>query len=557
MSTTPPPAEAPGPLRPREWAILAAITLIGALLRLDQIGAQLVADDEWHSLHAVRDHSLGWILTHFGANDHCIPLTALDWILSRTVGLSETGMRLVPLAAGIGAVPILALLLRRHLGTRSSLVFALLLAISPLEVFYSRFARPYEVVFLLALVAVLAFERWWSGGARVWGWIYVGCAALGVWFHLVVAPFVLAPVAWGLLPPAARRGRRERAEVAQLGVLACFGMVLLVGPPFLGDSRSLEERSFGRAKDWPDPQLCFQLFSGTFRPLCDFVFALALLMGAIVLRHGARTLAPWLVTACLAQLALPLLARPAVLEEAPVLVRYVLPAHGLVLVCAALGLARIDHLARKEFPRLPRELTALILCGLGYAFGPLPWIHRAPNNWTSHQMYQANYARSFPSAFARTTMGKTTIPPIYADLAAEARAGEVLLEAPWFQASPCVPYPFYQRVHRLPYLAGFVTPEGQPSPEAELPPHDARFRFANFAFVGDLDDLRARHVRFVLFHRDRPISLADDTHVELRHVEGWIARYKQQVGAPRYEDATLSVFDLAPEPARRTDAAER
>ena len=548
MSTRPPTSEAPRLLRPREWAILAGITLLAAWLRLDQIGAQLVADDEWHSLHAVRDQTLGWILTHFGANDYCVPLTAFEWILSRTIGLSELGMRALPLAAGIAAVPVLALLLVRHVGPRSSLLFALLLAISPLEVFYSRQARPYEIVFVLPLVAVLAFERWWSGAGRRWGWLYLGCAVLSVWFHLVVAPFVLAPVGWALLPAVARRGRREQSEVAQLGVLAVFGIVLVIGPPFLGDSGSLGGRAFGRAKDLPDALQCFELLAGSFRPLCDFVFGLALLMGLLVLRHGVRSLAPWLVVSSLVQFALPLFARPAVLEDATVLVRYVLPVHGLVLLCAALGLARIDHLVRKELPRLPREVTALCLVALGYAFGPLPWIHRHPNNWTNHQMYQANYSRSFPSAYARATLGKTSVPPIYADLAEEARPGQKLLEVPWFQASTCMGYPYYQRVHGLSYLAGFVTPESEPLPEGELRAHDPRFRFANFAHVAGLDELRARGVRFVLFHRERPLSLIDEGHADLRHVEGWIARYQELVGKPRYEDAGLCVFDLATQP---------
>jgi hypothetical protein len=527
----------------RLWLVLLLVaTALGIWLRLDQFGAQVVADDEWHSLHAVRDQTLGWILTHFGVNDHCIPLTALDWILANTLGLSETGMRILPLAAGCLAIPLLALLLRREVGARASLLCALLLAISPIEISYSRSARPYEVVFLLAFVALLALRRWVLGGSRAWAWTYVAAAALAVWFHLVVAPFVLAPLAWCCWPGVAQV--RGRTEVARLGVLAGFGMLLLVGPPLLCDFDALQRRAFGFATAWPDGEVCFQLLSGTFRPLAVFVFALALLLGFSALRH-LRGIAGWLFCASAAQFLLLLLARPAVLEEAPVLVRYVLPVHGLVLVLAALGLERLDDLACAEFARLPRSLLAPLLVAALYVSGPLPWIHARPNNWTGHLVFQANYARTFPYDFVRSVYGLQLVPPVYGELAREARPGDVLLEAPWFAASQCAPFPIYQRSHHMPFLVGFVTPAGQPLPQGELRAQDARFRFANFVHVSEFAELAARHVRFVVFHRDRPLSLADEQHVDLRQVEPWIERYKQRFGPPRFDDGKLCVFDLA------------
>jgi hypothetical protein len=530
----------------RAWlAGLGLATLFGAALRLDQIRGQLIGDDELHSLQAVRDETLAWILTHFGVADHCIPLTALDWILSRTVGLSETGMRCLPLAAGIGAIPLLALLLRREIGGRASLIFALLLALAPLEVFYSRMARPYEPVFLLCFVALLALRRWSAGGARAWAGVYVASSALAVWFQLVVAPFVLAPLCLCLLPRGAPA--RGRAEIACLCVCLGLGVALLVGPALLADLSTLCQRAFGRAEPWPDGEVCFQLLSGSFRPPCSFVFALALLVGLLELRRrGAFAL--WLLVPGLLQFLLPLLARPAGLGQAIILVRYALPAHGPLLVLAALGLARLDDLARIELPHLPRHVSTLGLAALLYFAGPLPWIHERPNNWTNHLVYQGSYARTFFYLFARGPLGLQGIPPVYARIAREARPGDVLVEAPWFGAAQFVPYPIFQRTHHLPYLVGFVTPAQDKLCWGELRAHDPRFRFANFVHVGELDLLRARHVRFVLLHRKRPPVLNDDWHVDLRHVETWIARYKELVGAPYFEDAELCVFDLAPPP---------
>jgi hypothetical protein len=528
----------------RLWLVLLGVaTLLAAALRLDQFAGQVIADDEWHALNALRDHTLGWILTHFGTNDHCIPLTAFDWLLAHTLGLSEVGMRLLPLAAGIGAVPLLAWLLRREIGARASLLFALLLAISPLEVSHSRNARPYELVFLLSCVALLALRRWAQGGGRRWSVLYVVCAALSVWLHLVVLPFVVAPLAYCLWPGVAPA--RERSEVLRLGVLAGFGMALLVGPPLLGDLATLQQRSLGQAKHWPSGELCFQLLSGCYQPLAAFVFALALLFGFFALRK-LRGFAGWLLVAGAAQLLLPLLARPAVLEEPPVLVRYVLPAHALLLVLAALGFERLDDLACVEFRRLPRNLLAVLLVAGLYVAGPLPWIHTRPNNWTNHLVFQANYTRSFAYDFWHNVFGQQALPTIYSELAREARPGEVLLEAPWYASSQCSALPLFQRLHRMPVLVGFVTPATEKLPLCELRPGDERFRFANSVHVSQFETLRARHVRFVVFLRQRPLSLDDEVHVELRHVEPWIALYRQRFGKPRFEDAQMCVFDLAP-----------
>ena len=542
----------PGPTPPagpqaapsRLWLVLLALaTLLGIWLRIDQFGAQLVADDEWHSLHAVRDQTLGWILTHFGINDHCIPLTALDWILANTIGLSENGMRCLPFAAGVLAVPLLAWLLRPEIGARASLFFALLLALSPIEISYSRSARPYELVFLLALLAVLALRRWSAGGGRGFAALYVACAALSIWLHLVVAPFVLAPLAWSFF--VAPAGARPRAAIVRLALLTAAATALLVGPAFVCDLESLRQRAFGHAKAWPDAEICFQLFAGSCRPLAVFVFGLALLFGFFALRER-RGFAGWLFSASVLQFLLPLFARPAVLEEPPVLVRYVLPVHGVLLVLAALGLERLDDLACREFRRLPRSLLAPALVLLLQQSSPLPWIHARPNNWTNHLLYQANYAATFPYNFARSVYGLQNVPPVYATLVREARAGDVLVEAPWYAASHTSPYALFQRTHHLPFLAGFVTDAAAPLPQGELRPGDLRFRFANFVHVGQFEELAARHVRFVAFHRDRPRLQFDEHFVDPAAVEPWIARYRERFGAPLFEDASLVVFDLAP-----------
>lgn len=48
---------------------------VGMALRLYQLPAQIIADDEFHALNTAIRHSYRFILTHFGEADHSIPVS--------------------------------------------------------------------------------------------------------------------------------------------------------------------------------------------------------------------------------------------------------------------------------------------------------------------------------------------------------------------------------------------------------------------------------------------------------------------------------------------------
>lgn len=66
--------------------------------------------------------------------------------------LDELGVRLLPALFGVLAVPALYLVGRRLVGTRAALFGALLLAVNPLHVHQSQYARYWSLVFLLSSV---------------------------------------------------------------------------------------------------------------------------------------------------------------------------------------------------------------------------------------------------------------------------------------------------------------------------------------------------------------------------------------------------------------------
>src|SRR5207249_1844313 len=172
-----------------ELGLLGAV-VVGAAIRLDQIREQIVLDDEWHALHAILRFGYGRILTHFGWTDVCIPLAVFDKVVADTVGLSEMWMRLPVLLAGIVSLLVLPLMLRRWVGRAAGTSLAWLLAVSPLHVFFSRFARPYAISLLLVMGGGLALARWWEDGRPQWKTVGIAGFVLGPYFHLSVLPAV-------------------------------------------------------------------------------------------------------------------------------------------------------------------------------------------------------------------------------------------------------------------------------------------------------------------------------------------------------------------------------
>jgi len=137
-----------------------ALFIIGLALRGYQLDTQILWDDEWHSIFNVRDYSFWDNATHFRESDNCIPLTLFHQIFKETTGLNEFGLRLLPFLAGLLTIFFCYWAVKRILDKKTSLIFTALVIISPLLVYFSRYARPYSIAALLSFIAVLAFYEW-------------------------------------------------------------------------------------------------------------------------------------------------------------------------------------------------------------------------------------------------------------------------------------------------------------------------------------------------------------------------------------------------------------
>jgi hypothetical protein len=570
------PAESWGGMH---WLLLALAAAIGAYLRFFEIRAQIIADDEWHSLHVIPSRDYGYILTHLAACDYCMPMTFYDKLVSDTIGLTEMRMRAPMLAAGIASTVVLPLLSRSYLGARASITFAWLLAISPLHIYYSRSARPYAIVLLLSIVGVIASERWFasrspgasrtpvsSGATRVmtaaakrWAFLYVACAALVPWFHFAYLPFMAAPLAWavGVAFVSARRDRARFLDRLPPGFFAIVlaigaGWAVLLGPALWVDGTfSLTRDSMalhgGKAPfRLAPPTDVFELWSGAQRPLLAFTSALALLAGLAAWKKGSRRWMGYLGAIVACEIFAFVVVRPAYIEVPIVFVRYVLPSMVVFLMITAVGLDYLDDRLREDLPRVPRCACIAASIASLLAFGPLWQAYYRPNNWTNDAMFQYRYAPEFRDDFARNVLEISKMPERYAKIASACDADDRVLEAPWCYEWNQIPYVVYQREYRRPMLVGWIDDPAGAVRSGELPWPDARFRFKNCVHLADFEGLRRHHVRFAVLHKNLFCGgdSTDGRDQRPKAMETWIERYRETFGEPFFTDDDTVVFDL-------------
>jgi 4-amino-4-deoxy-L-arabinose transferase-like glycosyltransferase len=177
--------------------LLGLITALAAVLRLVGIGH--VAPDPFYDA-AVRSMGLSWHNFFFGAFEPAASVSIdkppVDlWLQVASVkllGFSSTTLKLPEVLAGIVAVPLLYLAVRRMWSGAAGLAAAFALAVLPVEVITSRSDTMDGVMMLLIVLALLLIVRACETGASAW--LLGAAAALGLAFNVkLLESFVALP----------------------------------------------------------------------------------------------------------------------------------------------------------------------------------------------------------------------------------------------------------------------------------------------------------------------------------------------------------------------------
>jgi hypothetical protein len=235
------------PAGPRSWlrlgiriGVVVLALVLGTWMRVRDLGDLPLHGDEFHTLLRGSEPvdltrvSYGEILTQFDTVGSHVPLPLLQRLSLDLFGPGVVSMRLVAIVPGLLLLFLAYPWLRTLVGADAAALGTLALALNPMVVFYSRFARGYMLALLFAfalgwaVVRVLDPER-----RRRASWaVLVGAGALLPWVHLSALGFVLA-LALGGLALAVRESRALTLRL--LGAFALAGgLAFALHLPVLG-----------------------------------------------------------------------------------------------------------------------------------------------------------------------------------------------------------------------------------------------------------------------------------------------------------------------------------
>jgi hypothetical protein len=544
------------------WLALAIGVGIG--LRLDQLASQLLLEDEWHAVYRVAHETPAAMFLDFGHSDSSIPLTLLYRFEADAFGLSELGMRWPLVLAGIATLVLFPWYVARRIGRGEALLFALLLAISPMLYFFSRSARPYALTLLLVWVALAAFRRYTEHTDRARGRelaLYAATAALAAWLHPVVVPFVAAP----FFPAASRVLREENPAPRRTALLRLAAALLAAGvpvtalllPPLLAHPESLSLKS---GIDLPRLETLVGVWYhwfGTGSTAALLVAASLALFGAPVVWRRLPETGSALIGAALCALMI-VVTRPAWIGNSLTLARYLLPILPLLLLATACGALRLVRALRAALAARPvlaaaagGAVAAVPLFALT-ATSPLWPVLARPNANSQHALYQFDFRAARNPV--RALMDGIPLSSWWGTLADRPAGTIAVAVAPFPTESVGWDAPRWQQVSRQRVLSGFLTPLCA-SPRPNEVPDDPRFRFRNSVHIGNDVALAGHRVDFVVWQKPYryaahglDVPVGDD-------VAQCGSVLAEHFGTPVHEDAWLAVYRPQELDKGRRDAA--
>jgi hypothetical protein len=556
-------------LRQAWWLPLCVVAVFGAWVRYHDLSAQVVVDDEWHSLFRAASQTATTIATEYSEWATSIPVNLFHKALLKFWGWSEVSIRLLSVVATLTTLFVFPWLVFRLFGSkRMALLVAVLFACSPFWIFYAMSARPYAVFFLLLLVAYHALYRLLtvpdaSASAVL---VFAVSGALAVYFHLYALPALAFPallVLWKIALAARREGFRG-AEPRRLlqRALAGFGLwttlvVALFWPAALHGvdlPPPVADAFFGKqfARE------AVELLTGSRYPALAWLLFACALVGTWVAVKRNRTFMTILALGLLGSAAFTLKLRPTQFEVAIVTWRYNISVFMLYIVGLAAGFdAGIEYAWRwlgsrlRRWPERSSQVMVVAVLGALLVFAsPIPRsIASRPNNFRLHSAYQESYSGWDPSHkyvsafFGSATRGDDEIPEPYSQLGGRAGACRIM-EYPTFMGDHESAYYFYQLHHHCDVVMGYSRAD-LIGTSLHAEEHASRLRFQHLADVEDVAGLAARKVDFVMVHVDSRAELAKARRPKpSRETRRVLRSLRKRLGKPVASDRWVQLFQV-------------
>ncbi len=197
------------------WLAVAALTGLAFLMRRKGLATQSLWFDE-ADLVARAQRDLGVLLgemTKPGENGPLYTLFMHFWL--KAAGTGEAALRTPSMVAGTAAIPLIYLLARKiSRNTLAGLIAAVLVTVSPYQVWYSQDAKMYPLALLLTMASVYLFLSALENNRKSWWVAYVVLTTLSFYIHLMSVLIVAVEVGYFWLAFWRPQRRLEKAAVA-------------------------------------------------------------------------------------------------------------------------------------------------------------------------------------------------------------------------------------------------------------------------------------------------------------------------------------------------------
>ncbi len=212
--------------RRREFALVGAITVLGAALRLYQIGTQSLWLDELFSVFLARRD---WYAIMLGtAQDTMPPLYYFLLHLSLQFGSDEVAARAVSCLFSILTIPLFFYVARQLFDVRVAVLAASALALNPFQLYFAQEARMYSQLAFFSLVAFFFFLRAWRDDNRL-DWAFVVLAmTLAFYTHSLAFLNLVALDVFALMQRNLWRERWRNLLVVHAAIALAFAPWLFV-----------------------------------------------------------------------------------------------------------------------------------------------------------------------------------------------------------------------------------------------------------------------------------------------------------------------------------------
>jgi hypothetical protein len=524
--------------------LLAVALAAGVWLRIDGVRATPLFGDEHHSLFT-KDRSYREILSSFDDRGSHLALPLLQRLAEDALGPGLASYRLPAVLPGILALPLCFLVARRLVGSTAALLATWALALNPMHVYYSRFARAYALALFLGLALLWAVSGLGRRGTDTRGPAILAflCATLLPVVHLSSAGYVLALalvclwLVWS----------RNHAPGPVVATACLFALAALFSAALHLPARApllayLSRITAERAAAGPEVLDVLTLLAGG--RVAGLFWLVGVPVAAVLLSRASRP-AALLLCATIAGPAFALWAS-APQGNPYAYARYLLVSLPAVLMLLA-WLARATVERWQQRKRLALGL-GLLLIAAGHLGGPLSGRHPAGDPFTNTYLRLA--------ALPPFDIPYRDTPAFYRQLAADPEAARII-EVPQQRGRSVLLYRNYALQHRKDVLVGWEgrwTETLRHGPYVDMRAPDIEARGADYLVVHhDIGTEVAAYLDWVF--RDAASGRRDPSRAALmehqrslkreRHPRRFsIAALDRRHGPPHYRDARISVWAL-------------